>query len=326
MDKNQLVEQVRKKFGGTLAFYSQFSSTDLEKLLSLSKFKVKEKSPTEDEELYYNFSIKEYYPEYYQLFKKQIQYLDCIDSKIKIALSKYSHGGYVNINEKLRSGKLDDKDVKRIEHVFKNIPPIEKDVIVYRGINFSTKIDAIDSLSKSYASTSLSKETADSFIKNNCCLFSICIPKGSSVLPMMPFSRYPQEKEILLPTGGTYTPLKDLELVYHESKVFKNKAKVVLKDCELYTSPISIYVTNDIKSLVEPIMYKKGTDMQSKITHYIYSHTIGKQYKQCNVPYLGVLKQMTSLHKHSQAIFTFKTTKYNYTISVKDGKIKKQLK
>ncbi len=326
MEKNQLVEQIQKKFGGTLAFYSQFSLNDLQKLLSLSKFKVKEKIPTEDDELYYNFSIKDYYPEYYQLFKKQIQYLDCVDSSIKIALSKYSRGEYTIINQKLRSGKTNDKDIKRIDYVFKHIPPIEKDIIVYRGINFSTKIDAIDSLSKSYASTSLSKETADSFVKNNCCLFSICIPKGSSVLPMMSFSRYPQEKEILLPPGGIYTPLKDLELVYHEPKTFKNKAKTILKDCELYTSPISIYVTNDIKSLVEPVMHKKGTDMQGKITHYIYSYTIGKQYKQCNVPYLGVLKQITKLHKHSQAIYTFKTTKYNYTISVKDGKIKKTFK
>lgn len=325
MEKNQLVQQVQKKFGGTLAFYSQFSLNDLQKLLTLSKFKVKEKI-SENDELYYNYSIKDNYPEYYQLFKKQIQYLDCIDANIKIALSKYSHGEFAIINQKLRSGKIDDKDIKRIDYVFKHIPPIEKDIIVYRGVNFSTKFDAIDSLSKSYASTSLSKKIADSFVKNNCCVVSICIPKGSSVLPMMSFSRYPQEKEILLPTGGVYTPLKDLELVYHESKVFKNKTKIVLKDCELHTSPISIYVTNDIKSLVEPIMHKKGTDMQGKITHYIYCHTIGKQYKQCNVPYLGVLKQLTKLHKNSQAIFTFKTTKFNYTLSVKDGKIKKTIK
>jgi hypothetical protein len=326
MENNNLVDQVQKKFGGTFAFYSQFSSEELEKLLTISKFKMKDKMPSENDELYYNFSIKESYPEYYQLFKKQIQYLDCVDVNIKIALSKYSHGEFVTINQKLRSNKNDDKDIKRINYVFKNIPPIEKDIIVYRGINFATKFEAIDSLSKSYASTSLSKNIAESFIKNNCCLISICIPKGSSILPMMSFSRYPQEKEILLPTGGTFTPIKDLELVYHESKIFKNKSKVVLKDCELYVSPISIYVTNDVKSFVEPIMHKKGIDMQGKLTHYIYSHVIGKQYKQCNVPYLGILKQITNLHEHSQAVFTFKTNKCSYTISVKDGKIKKIVK
>lgn len=321
MNKHDIIEKIQKKFGGSKSFYSKYSYDELSKLLSLPKFKV------DDNILYFNTdsNIKIKYPKYYNLFKKQIDYLTCVGKNVKSALSKYSYRKYTYYNEQLRANNITDKDINRINRIFKNIPPIEDDIIVYRGITKFDKLAAINNLSKGYVSTSLSKYIADSFAGNNCCLFTIRLPKGSSVLPILSFSKYPTEQEILLPPGGTFTLLNDFNLIYREPDMLKKKNKQFLSSCEIYSSSIDIYVTNDINLFVRPMMNQNGIDIQSKIIHYTCTCMSGLQYKYCNVPYLSILKQLTKLYLDSQAVYTFKTSKNNYTFSIKKGNVTKKI-
>jgi hypothetical protein len=59
------------------------------------------------------------------------------------------------------------------------LPPLEKDIILYRGINDPTYINQ-----NSYISTSLTLNGALNFKYNNCCILKIYIPSGTKIIPL----------------------------------------------------------------------------------------------------------------------------------------------
>ena len=83
---------------------------------------------------------------------------------------------------------IDDMDA-----IFDKMPPTEIVMSIFRGVGMKRlKKDA------SFASTTLSKEIAQSFVEK-CCVHHLRIPIGTKMVPLIPITRYFAEQEILLP-------------------------------------------------------------------------------------------------------------------------------
>lgn len=149
------------------------------------------------------------------LFQSQIDFLkDIIYKKpeIYLSLKAYKSDLFENINNSIRYNDIINDDIKNIinniDYIFKNIPPLEKDIILYRGINDPTYINQ-----NSYISTSLTLNGALNFKYNNCCILKIHIPSGTKIIPLHGIfkdSDFGQldEKEVLL------QPNSKLEIFY----------------------------------------------------------------------------------------------------------------
>lgn len=112
-----------------------------------------------------------------------------------------------------------DEDVKRaINDAFNAIPPIEKDITVFRGIQ-STRKD-ISLKFSDFMSTSASVEVAKDFRgESSCCLFVVNVPIGSKVLYIPKDIHYEDddEQEVLLQGGGE---------LHVESEILEGEFKV----------------------------------------------------------------------------------------------------
>lgn len=90
---------------------------------------------------------------------------------------------------------------KRLASIINNAPPLEADLLVYRGItnDYFPKKDNMF-LNKRFISTTYALHAAFNFMGDfNCCLLQILLPKGTRCLFMPIVSVYPDECEILLP-------------------------------------------------------------------------------------------------------------------------------
>ena len=111
-----------------------------------------------------------------------------------------------NIREALYTytlGDLDESIQKDINDAFSVIEPIEKPIIVYRGIQSSA--EALRMQFPSFISTSASIDVARDFRGDSvCCLFTIHVPAGSKVLYIPKEMHYEEddEEEVLLQGGG----------------------------------------------------------------------------------------------------------------------------
>lgn len=89
--------------------------------------------------------------------------------------------------------------IKRgLDMIFKQIPKLENDIIVYRNIHLKDKLKH-----GAYISTTISKYIAENIdttglSDENEVILKIRIPKGHSVIPMYVFSKYLFENEVLL--------------------------------------------------------------------------------------------------------------------------------
>ncbi len=148
---------------------------------------------------------------YNDIFLQQINYVNTLDTETMDAVKYYTGSGYIKLNKFLRHPiqpniQENINYINLIDCAFKYSPPLEKSIVVYRGITLSNKIDA-DFTDCGYISTTANKNIALKFNANKtkvCCLFEIYIPKGSHVLPIVDISNYSDEMEILLPRGGTF--------------------------------------------------------------------------------------------------------------------------
>jgi ADP-ribosyltransferase exoenzyme len=119
------------------------------------------------------------------LLHEQLEYLSDVKVKEKYRsiLQYYIGHGAALINQYLRiehdknTGKMPSM-ITSLDRLFKKIPPISKDIVVYRGIHSSYEINANFS-EKAYTSTSLNEKIGRLFTpKQGCCLLKINIPKG----------------------------------------------------------------------------------------------------------------------------------------------------
>lgn len=201
-------------------------------------------------------------------------YVSALSSKIKHSLKEYTGDEFEKLNKRLRKGKILKPEhqniMKDIDEAFKGVPPIEKSLVLYRGISK----DFIPDL-KAFLSTSYDKEKALSYVKERsdmtkCCLLEITVPSGSKVLPLELVSYNSFEREVLLPRTGdlvitniiyqknlkiytiSYLPKSSVELSRTNSKEsFKDIEKNVSIE-DWADRILSVITTEDIELLGDP--------------------------------------------------------------------------
>jgi hypothetical protein len=126
----------------------------------------------------------------------------------------YISMGYEAINGHLRKPKDFPTPaviaaVKNMDALFEKVPPLEKEVMVYRGISGSSA-DKILALKKgatlsdaAFVSTSLSQDVAKDFATVSGVVVSIRVPKGHRVVP-----GERTENELILPRGARFKVVK----------------------------------------------------------------------------------------------------------------------
>lgn len=163
-------------------------------------------------------------------FKSQIGYIQNLDKNKIDAIRYYTDDGYIPINNYLRHGgdrytKQVHTSIQLIDAIFKDVPPIQHNVVVYRGIKSSYIIDA-DFVEKSYTSTTVDLSVASEFNNNTkCCIFKIHIPKGKHVIPLVTCSDNASELEVLLPRNSHFK----VESIAHDDKLHRNIITLQLK-------------------------------------------------------------------------------------------------
>ena len=138
-----------------------------------------------------------------------------LTSDEKDALKEYSGSAYGPINEALRfTEDIDDHSDALIKHLDSAIGKgvTDQNLTVYRGVDESyartlerRNLRPDDSINEAgFLSTSTRKDVARRFLgwEGGGMLLKIHVPAGSNALDMRPYSKSPDEHEILLPRGA----------------------------------------------------------------------------------------------------------------------------
>lgn len=129
---------------------------------------------------------------------KQYKFVQNIEDQVPFEWYVGEGGFAEELNHALRVDQKLTRDQERsykgIMNAFQEIPPLEEDIMVYRGTSF------LPFVVKSFISTSFDQKVAEQFVEQDCCLLEIIVPKGQKVLPLDKISMLP-ESEILLPPG-----------------------------------------------------------------------------------------------------------------------------
>jgi len=156
---------------------------------------------------------------YVRLFYDQIKYMETLPKSVLKVLKRYTTTGYFLTNTVLRSDGHDVKskkvvdacmrDVRVIDQVFKGIPPLKKNIRLWRGVKMDQKMPD-QFIDKGYISTTVDRDVALAFSRRDGegTLFEIHVPRGTRVMPLYTVSMISPEIEVLLPRYGTYTILK----------------------------------------------------------------------------------------------------------------------
>jgi len=119
---------------------------------------------------------------------------------------------------------------KRLKKIIDNSPPLEYDLIVYRGItNDYLSQQKKYFVNERFVSTSYLLHEAFKFMGDKCCIIQILLSKGTKCIFMPILSVYPEEGEILLPKGIVFKVLKkNMESIndswnYHNTFPFQKK-------------------------------------------------------------------------------------------------------
>lgn len=122
------------------------------------------------------------------------------------SVKDYTGEAYESINKSLLYGtKLSDKNriiINDLDEIFRNIPPLEDDILVYRGVTVKHKFGVLSGfISTSY---DISKAVTFADKQKQCCIFIIRVPAGAKVIPLEDVSITSNEGEILLPRSGYF--------------------------------------------------------------------------------------------------------------------------
>ena len=143
-------------------------------------------------------------------------YIKNLAQDVEAAIKNYTGCGYIGINGGLRRGRTSrgfSPDefaymVSRIDIAFRNAPPLDVAMNVYRGVR---KIEDLRDDS-GFSSCSLAERVSSGFGAGN--VFTITIPAGSRVLFVKPISIVPMEDEVLIDRGGMFRELLPEKLIY----------------------------------------------------------------------------------------------------------------
>jgi len=141
-----------------------------------------------------------------QALAKQIIFMDNLPPERKQIIKLYTRN-YDSINKKLdrplNMSIIEKAVYSELMYVFNEIPPLKKDITLYRGIDekpfFNESIPRISSLTYDIGA-------AVNFTNKKCCLLKIKISKGSKLIPMLAddITFFVPESECLLPPNGTW--------------------------------------------------------------------------------------------------------------------------
>lgn len=154
---------------------------------------------------------KDAHTAYVQAFYKQLKYLETLPPTYIKALQVYTGSNYAAVNNVLRSSeeatlvhKMSVLDtIRTIDEIFRGIPPLQHDVVLWRGIRMKPKV--LENFTEpGYISASFDQHVVYEFMDKEyrCCVFQIMVPKGTHVIPMYTCSTAFFEQEVLLPRGG----------------------------------------------------------------------------------------------------------------------------
>ena len=141
--------------------------------------------------------------------KKQYRFVKSLIStggRKVTSVKKYTGEAFGPINEGLLNKTTLTKKCQDIledlDSIFRDIPPIEEEFVVYRGVTTKHEFGVLSG----FISTSYDYDTALTFAsdKKQCCVLIIKVPVGAKVLPVEELSVNPTEGEILLPRSGYF--------------------------------------------------------------------------------------------------------------------------
>lgn len=143
------------------------------------------------------------------LLAEQYRFIDGLSNLMSISLFDYTQEGvFSDINRKLNAEDfaaltpMELRIIKDLDWIFENIPPLETEIILYRGYTYP-KFNF-----RGYTSTSLDITTATGFAfggDKKCCLFVITAKPGTRVIPLDRVSEFSAEKEVLLGRDTKFT-------------------------------------------------------------------------------------------------------------------------
>lgn len=227
-------------------------------------------------------------------FNKQIQYIYTLSNKYIQALQTYSNSSFAIINKVLRSSHeptildVDKYDefvniINLIDEVFEGIPPLDEDVILWRGVTMKEKLPD-NFIDCAYMSTTIDKNVALKFSQyqvHTCCLFEVAVPKGTKVIPLYSIATYEEEWEVLLPRNGVYkivksdfTPRKNSMVIKYKQnlptrKFVLSNPKIHKKGWVIQPGTDNILVDNNGKEwVVEP--YDKVLNLDEYLAYMLY--------------------------------------------------------
>lgn len=311
---------------------------------------------------------------YKKFFKNQIEYVNSLNAKAKEAILKYTFQYDWKINqllmkdpEKITSLKhpnlpqyfkedlleygyefvppKDVTDVQRyIDNAFKNVEPISKKIVVYRGLKVSLKGANMkeyihDTMyEKSYTSTSYSKSIANRFKAGYyCCLLHITIPAGSHVLPVATISQFPHEMEVLLPRNGKFIVTAQdkgvVHMTFEEDKSLYQGEKQKIKTYKEYIKHCILVIKNPSKEFSDYLYTKftkltwtKAKDSEylknlSEVAYNISHYMISYPYDIKTIPYLNEFKSISKNFYPTTFEFIITTNLGKHVLSVVNGKI-----
>lgn len=145
----------------------------------------------------------------------------------KSALSAYTGGSYLQVNNYFRKGRVLSEAtatfIERMDSGFAKVAPLAAPMEVYRGLSDHTMArfeqafagkDAFEVTDLGYGSTSTSRATAASFgggamsnelgLARPGAVATITLPAGSKAMDMVPLSGAPGEQEVLVDRGARY--------------------------------------------------------------------------------------------------------------------------
>lgn len=144
--------------------------------------------------------------------KEQISYIQ--ELKDTSLLTLYTNNEfYSKYNNSIRKDKpLNDiqSRVKNcMEDVFKNIPPIHHELILWRGVELDSVKDIV--FGKGVISCSLLQSVGKAFSGTECCLLQFIVSSGCKIIPLFHVSESEEELEILLDSNNKFTLNIDID-------------------------------------------------------------------------------------------------------------------
>ena len=265
----------------------------------------------------YNLYNIKWDPKYIDIFKKQTEYLMCILDDEKLSISNYTGDRYINNNIHVKT-----KDAYNILNIFHNIPPLDHDLIVYKGIKQKVNLNLFQ---YSFISTTINKQVAIKFAQhdeNNVYIFKI--PSGSKIIPLALFSKYPNELEVLLPPNGKYVMEKTNTFIYTQGDNI-NTTYINPSICEFYTSSSIKIFTDEVSDILSSklsftLVYSHK--MQKNIYCYDIPIKQGSIYKESDIPFNKILNTFTETNPSVTFVYIFTTNKNSMNVEISKGHIK----